>query len=318
MAELRPSKFMNNILSESKHRTRYVGLLKNFTPDAQVSYQRILISLGVVTVIAIWFFFSLRGGLNRIGYVLPPLVVILVALLVLLLLYIISSRNKSMLSSVGDYLIFQIAEHSRRRQALNARSHTIGIDKVTAENPDGSGMGLIHFDDGDVGVMYDIEGQLSLSVLPSVVAATTDARVRYLTTRMPTTTEHMVTSVKRSDVRSKLDYYRKVYDRARVDGDEYAAGLADLIFRYTDNTSDQENQVFQSLIIRDIDMGSLQKARQYFENGVTGGALAYAAVLSRNDIIDRLKSTTMLSRGGEKELKENIEVTDLSDIQEKA
>lgn len=111
----RSYKFMTNILSEAKHRTRYVKLLKDITPDAQVSYQRILVALGLLTAVFMFFFFSLRSSSGKLGYVIAPIALISVGLLVLIVIYIISSREKSMLSSVVDYITFQFTENSRRK-----------------------------------------------------------------------------------------------------------------------------------------------------------------------------------------------------------
>ena len=304
----RSYKFMTNILSEAKHRTRYVKLLKDITPDAQVSYQRILIALGLLTAVTMFFFFSLRNSSGKLGYVIAPIALISVGLLLLIVIYIISSREKSMLSSVVDYITFQFTENSRRKVSKNASVKNIGISHVNSTNEDGSGRGIIHFTNGDVGNIYSIEGQLSLSVLPSVVNATADARTRYFATRMPTTTEYMLTAVKRSDVESKLENLSTIYNNAEVNNDEFSSGLSDIIYGYVEKeVGEKENQVFQSLIIREIDHASLQKACRYFEDAVSSGMYAYAEPLTARQAVDRLKSVSMLSTQGARKLIDSIE-----------
>lgn len=303
----RSYKFMTNILSESKHRTRYVKLLKDITPDAQVSYQRILIALGLVTAVFMFFFFSLRNSTGKLGYVIAPIGLITAGLLILIVIYIISSRQKSMLSSVFDYITFQFAENSRRKVSKNASVKNLGISHITSTNEDGSGRGIIHFTNGDVGNLYSIEGQLSLSVLPSVVNATADARTRYFTTRMPTTTEYMLTAVKRSDVESKLENLSTIYNNAEVNNDKFSSGLSDVIYGYVEKeVGEKENQVFQSLLIREIDPASLQKACRYFEDAVSGGMYAYAEPLTARRAIGRLKSVSMLSTQSARKLIDSI------------
>lgn len=307
MAQPRSYKFMTNILSEAKHRTRYVSLLKDLTPDAQVSYQRIFLSLGMIVALVGFFLFSLNHADDKLGYVMWPLVTITAGFAVLIVLFIISSRSKSMLTSVWDFMYFQIYERSRRRTARNSRMSGVGIDRVDAERPDGGGVAKIRFTNGDVGVMYDVEGQLSLSVLPSVVNATADARVRYFATRMPTTTEHLITSVKRADVTKKLNYLRRVNENAKAEKDQFSESMSSMIYGYVDTQlGENENQLFQSLIIRETDEASLDKARRYFHDAVNSGIYAFVTPLEREDVIYRLRSTTMLSDEAVRELNENI------------
>lgn len=294
----RPAKFMANILSESKHRTRYVKALKDITPDAQVSYQRIMVGLGVLTLIVVTAVWLITRDAQKIGYVVWPLLFITIGCVVLTVLYIINSRDKSMLASVMDYILFQAGERTRRKATKFRRARTIGISEVDSTPTDTGSYGLIRFRNGDVGVMYDVEGQLSLSVLPAVVDTVAAYRHQYYVARPVTTTEHLFTAVKQADVESKLEYLGGVYEHARDTGDAFSATMANYLYNYVDLRLSKQTQIFQSIIVRDIDEDSLIKARQQFESKAGQGMYAEVTLLNRVDIVRRLRPLTMLSDKG--------------------
>lgn len=288
-------KFMTNILEESKHKTRYVKLLKNITIDAQVSFERLFIAIGlavIVTVVLIWTLTNLGGRFSYMGL---PLMLISLAILVLLVVYIISSRRKSMLTSVMDMLLFQIGERTRKIASPKKTVRTVGISDVED--------GMIRFRNGDVGFMYRVEGNMSRSVLPAIANATARVRHQYFISRPETTQEQLITSVQRADVRAKKRYLRDAYFKAKNSNDpdrawrmQYCTMQYNLI---KDNMEKNDTQLFQVLLIRDKDEKGLDKAIRAFEAAASNGMLASAQLItSTSEIARRLRGLTVLSHDG--------------------
>lgn len=287
-------RFMTNIIAESKHRTRYVKGLKKFTIDAQVSYQRIVVALGLgVTILAVGLYQLTHMG-GKLKYCAAPVIAGMIALFILLVVYLISSRNKSMLSSVTDMINFQFIENMRRRTNNTLSINSVGIKSCSN--------GLIRFDNGDVGIMYDVEGQISFSVLPAVAESTARERHRYYIARPDTVQEMLFTSIQRADVRSKLDNMKTIYMDAKESDKPYTEWIehmSSLIYNYIDEQMGSETQLFQSLILRDVDVESLKKSRQIFEGSCMNGM--YAAVMpvtSSAEIARRLRALTLISNTG--------------------
>ena len=288
-------KFTTNILAKSRHRTRDVRQLKNITPDTQVSYSRIFISIGLVVLLvtSIGATFSAMGA--RASYMALPVLIIGLMGIVLIVLFILPSRQKSLLSSVMELFIFWIGERSRRSLAPNAAFQNVGIDEVKN--------GVIYFSNGDTGLMYDVEGQISFSVLPVVANATADQRRQYLIARADTTKEMLLTSVRRTDVRSKLDNLKGIYKKAQSNPEpwtDWVQDYATTCYNYIEsNMGAHETQIFQVLILRETTVTNLDRARETFENACYNGMYAHVqAVVDDGEIAHRLRAMTMLSDKG--------------------
>lgn len=295
MADDKRYKFMTNIVAEARDRTRYVKFLKNFTIDAQVSFVRLVTAMGLATLVIVVTAFILTHVGAKFKYIAVPTLIAGICALILVVIYTISSRQRSMLSSVFDLLLFLMGERTRRATAENKSIGTVGVSH--SEN------GVIYFDNGDVGLMYDVEGQISFSMLPAVAAETANRRHQYYVARPATTQEIMTTSVQRADVRSKLDHYRNIYMTAEDSDAEYAPWvkhMSQLLYNYVDdNMGQNETQLFQTLIIRDVGISELKKARQAFEQSSLQGMYAsITPITDSGEIARRLRSITMLSNQG--------------------
>ena len=292
-------KFMTNIVAEARDRTRYVKFLKNFTIDAQVSFVRLVSAMGIATLVVVGTAFILTRVGAKFPYVAAPTIIAGVCALILVVIYTISSRQRSMLSSVFDLLLFLMGERTRRATADNKSIGTVGVSH--------SKDGVIYFDNGDVGLMYDVEGQISFSMLPAVAEETANRRHQYYVARAETTQEIMMTSVQRADVRSKLDHYRSIYMAADESGTDYAPWIkhmSQLLYNYVDdNMGQNETQIFQTLILRDVGISELKKARQAFEQSALQGMYASITPISDSgEIARRLRNLTMLSNQGLSEI----------------
>lgn len=286
---------MTNIIAESRHRTRFVKMIKKFTIDAQVSYQRIVYSLGFLTLLIAVTAFLLRSNSQKLTYVGIPIFLTALCFLVIIIMYVLSSRNKSLLSSVYDMVRDQLRERARRAASPRKTLRSVGVSGVTD--------GVIEFDNGDYGLMFDVEGQISFSVLPAVAKGTAAERHRYLIARPNTTQEMLITSVRKADVRSKLDALRSIYFEAKEgkhDYDPWREHMVSVLYNYIDTEMGQkETQTFQSLIIRDVGLEALKKARQIFESSCANGMYSSVTpVTSESEIARRMRAMTMLSNKG--------------------
>lgn len=296
--EPRDYKFMTNIIQHPRHRTRYVKGLKDFTIDAQVSYQRLFTALGIATLVVVAAVTMLRSNGDRLGYVAAPIILASLSVLVILVIYIMSSRNKSLLTSVMDLILFRFSEKARRSSSDRKTLSTLGID--SCEN------GIMRFDNGDVGIMYDVEGMISRSVLPAVASNTAEERRRYFVSRSPAVQEMLITSVRKADVRSNMSHMLDINKEATEaidNGDEsrqWDEYMSKVIYEYIgDNMAANDIQTFQSILIRDISPTELKKTRQRFEDSCRSGMYASATpVTDTGEIARRLGGIATMSADG--------------------
>lgn len=311
-------KFMTNILAPANTRTRYVGLLKGITPDAQVSFSRIIIALAGLMVIAVTTIVILSNAEKKLPYIAIPTIIGAVMTLILLVVYVLSSRNKSMLSSVFELGQSFAVDRARMSNSKNGEIKSVGIS--SCEN------GVLYFDNGDVGLMFAVEGQMSFGMIPAIAHDTASRRQQYYTSRQPTTQEILITSVQRADVRPKLNSCRETYLSAKNSDDprqEWVAHMSNTMYRYIDdNMAQNDTQLFQTLILREGDIQALKKARELLYSSTREGIYANLTPVSDpGEIARRLSPMTLLSIQGlsditgedeEKNVLMNLTETDMS------
>ncbi|WP_156801801.1 hypothetical protein [Corynebacterium mastitidis] len=286
-------RFMTNILTPAHDRSKYVKTLEKvkFIPDPRIPYLRLFVAMGMVMVIILLYYALFKKSADMIGYVIAPIIISAVCVLALLLIYILPSRSRSMISSVWEMLFFHLMERSRRA-SLKGRFTTFGIKKIKS--------GVIFFDNGDFGVMYDVEGQQSRTMLPAVAEGTAQVRLYYLRGRSATSQDTLITSVMRADVESKLNALQEIYDREKDNESELSAWrsyMSEILFNDIDeNIGQRQSQIFQTLIIRDSSIEGLKKTRNSFVTACANGTYASAVPLTDNGkIIRRLSGAAMLS-----------------------
>lgn len=284
---------MTNIFTEAKHRTKYIKALEKITLDGQISYQRLIISLGLAVALVIIYIAVLIGDGQRIKYIFIPATLMLIALMILLANYMISSRNKSMLESTFTLITHKLAEKLRRKTKRSGDTGSLGIRDVRS--------GVLFFDNGDTGLVYQIEGHLSLSVLPAVAKAAADAKSRYLVSRYETVNELLVTSIKEVSAKSQLANLRQyaLRDHQTPEG-LWSQYMATMIYQYVDqNIANKEYTISQILILRDENIDSLKKSKQIFESAVANGLYASATlVVNKSEITELLAPLALLSKRG--------------------
>lgn len=286
-------KFMTNILKGPSQQTRYMKSLEKITMDAQVSFHRLFISTFIIAVAFMLYVSKAALAGPKTLYVIVWATFVLIGVFILLVNFLLSARNRSMLSTSIILLMTPILESIRRKAKRTGDLKSIGIKNFKD--------GVITFTNGDVGVIYKIDGQLSLSTLPSVADAVADERARYLISRTATSQEQMLVSVKEVDTRSQIRNLKRYFDHQSGDNlrDAWTQYMADLTGEYIHKYINYEFTIAEHVIVRDIDIESLKKSVQKFEDAARAGVYAkIERITSRKELVYAVGSLAMLSKGG--------------------
>ena len=286
-----------NILAESKHRTMEIEPLKKITMDGMISTQRLLfgtfIYLGLMIILIVY----LLGDGARAKYVWLPLLTLGISITVIMANYLISSRDKSMLSSVAILLSDRIFENMRRKSKRKGDLKSIGIEKFDDKT------GLVVFRDGRIGKVYEVEGTLSRSTLPVVANQTAIVKAQYLIARSATSYEKLILSIKQVNLREQLAKLEEYNQQANTGSmsDEWRRYMIQLMYNYIKNDLDgQETTVTQVLILSDFDKQSFENTEFEFMSAVDPGMYSRArAITNRKELVEKLAPIAMLSKGGE-------------------
>lgn len=286
-----------NILAESKHRTMEIEPLKKITMDGMISTQRLLfgtfIYLGLMIILIVY----LLGDGARAKYVWLPLLTLGISITVIMANYLISSRDKSMLSSVAILLSDRIFENMRRKSKRKGDLKSIGIEKFDDKT------GLVVFRDGRIGKVYEVEGTLSRSTLPVVANQTAIVKAQYLIARSATSYEKLILSIKQVNLREQLAKLEEYNQQANTGSmsDEWRRYMIQLMYNYIKNDLDgQETTVTQVLVLSDFDKQSFENTEFEFMSAVDQGMYSRArAITSRKELVEKLAPIAMLSKGGE-------------------
>lgn len=284
---------MTNVIQGAMHQTRYMKSLEKITMDAQVSYQRLFIALGTGTVgIILWLMWGLGSG-GKTKYIAIPATIMLISFLTLIINFMISSRTKSMLMTAGRLALAPYMERIRVKSKSLGNLKTVGIKQFKK--------GYIKFTNGDVGLMYKIDGQLSIATLPGTADAIANARAQYLVARTPDSQEQMIVSIKPMDTSSQLDNLQNYFNMETGDEmrDLWSKYMSLQIGNHIKNYISNEFTIAEAVIIREKDIPTLRKLKNIFEQSANSGLYAnYKHVIDRDEFIDVLAPLTMLSKKG--------------------
>ena len=290
-------KFMVNIILQAKHRTKYMKSLEKITPDPSVPFDRLLISIGlIITVLIVYTGIIFSTNTIRTKYVGIPATLIVISLVVCLLQFLISSRDKPMIVSSSLLILTSVAEKFRRKGGRRSDVKSIGIKSVDR--------GVIKFTNGDVGLMYLVDGYLSPSVLPAVADQVAEARQQYFIARSPSSLEMMITSVKEVDVHQQVDTYTDLMNRATGDQQTkmWKRYMLDIQRRYVGSAlANSEYAIAQTYIIRETNMQRLHRAKVLFEQSCMNGLMSsFIQLTRRSQIVEYLGPLALLSKKGMK------------------
>ena len=293
-ASMRRYKFMTNILVRAQDKETYVKLLKKVTKDALVPTNRIIFSGTIVLatlVFTLWLTFS---DIDRLLYVALPCILLVIGSIWLSYYLMISSRKKSMLSSVMTLLLMRMSEKIRLRSTKYGELQTLGIKSFKK--------GYLLFEDGDYGVCYAFAGQLGKSTLPEVANQVHQIRFDYLVSRSDTSHETTFTSIKQLNVDKQVEYYKMIYDINSGDSiiNMWNRYMSKMIKEEVENKiAKNEVSIYQYLILREPNAKDLTKSMQLLDLAASDGMYAsLRRVETAKELIDSIGAVSLISRKG--------------------
>ena len=293
-ASMRRYKFMTNILVRAQDKETYVKLLKKVTKDALVPTNRIIFSGAIVLatlVFTLWLTFS---DIDRLLYVALPCILLVIGSIWLSYYLMISSRKKSMLSSVMTLLLMRMSEKIRLRSTKYGELQTLGIKSFKK--------GYLLFEDGDYGVCYAFAGQLGKSTLPEVANQVHQIRFDYLVSRSDTSHETTFTSIKQLNVDKQVEYYKMIYDINSGDSiiNMWNRYMSKMIKEEVENKiAKNEVSIYQYLILREPNAKDLTKSMQLLDLAASDGMYAsLRRVETAKELIDSIGAVSLISMKG--------------------
>ena len=293
-ASMRRYKFMTNILVRAQDKETYVKLLKKVTKDALVPTNRIIFSGAIVLatlVFTLWLTFS---DIDRLLYVALPCILLVIGSIWISYYLMISSRKKSMLSSVMTLLLMKVSEKIRLGSTKYGELQTLGIKSFKK--------GHLLFEDGDYGVCYAFAGQLGKSTLPEVANQVHQIRFDYLVSRSDTSHETTFTSIKQLNVDKQVEYYKMIYDINSGDSivNMWNRYMSKMIKEEVENKiAKNEVSIYQYLILREPNAKDLTKSMQLLDLAASDGMYAsLRRVETAKELIDSIGAVSLISRKG--------------------
>jgi hypothetical protein len=293
-ASMRRYKFMTNILVRAQDKETYVKLLKKVTKDALVPTNRIIFSGAIVLatlVFTLWLTFS---DIDRLFYVALPCILLVIGSIWISYYLMISSRKKSMLSSVMTLLLMKVSEKIRLGSTKYGELQTLGIKSFKK--------GYLLFEDGDYGVCYAFAGQLGKSTLPEVANQVHQIRFDYLVSRSDTSHETTFTSIKQLNVDKQVEYYKMIYDINSGDSivNMWNRYMSKMIKEEVENKiAKNEVSIYQYLILREPNAKDLTKSMQLLDLAASDGMYAsLRKVETAKELIDSIGAVSLISRKG--------------------
>lgn len=293
-ASMRRYKFMTNILVRAQDKETYVKLLKKVTKDALVPTNRIIFSGAIVLatlVFTLWLTFS---DIDRLLYVAMPCILLVIGSIWISYYLMISSRKKSMLSSVMTLLLMRVSEKIRLGSTKYGELQTLGIKSFKK--------GYLLFEDGDYGVCYAFAGQLGKSTLPEVANQVHQIRFDYLVSRSDTSHETTFTSIKQLNVDKQVEYYKMIYDINSGDSivNMWNRYMSKMIKEEVENKiAKNEVSIYQYLILREPNAKDLTKSMQLLDLAASDGMYAsLRRVETAKELIDSIGAVSLISRKG--------------------
>lgn len=293
-ASMRRYKFMTNILVRAQDKETYVKILKKVTKDALVPTNRIIFSGAIVLatlVFTLWLTFS---DIDRLLYVALPCILLVIGSIWISYYLMISSRKKSMLSSVMTLLLMKVSEKIRLGSTKYGELQTLGIKSFKK--------GYLLFEDGDYGVCYAFAGQLAKSTLPEVANQVHQIRFDYLVSRSDTSHETTFTSIKQLNVDKQVEYYKMIYDINSGDSivNMWNRYMSKMIKEEVENKiAKNEVSIYQYLILREPNAKDLTKSMQLLDLAASDGMYAsLRKVETAKELIDSIGAVSLISKKG--------------------
>lgn len=289
-------KFMINIYTPAMHTTRYYKALESITKDANVPTLRVVIALGLFAAAVITWGWLVFSDTSKILYTILPGIIGIAGSFIMIMLYLIPSRDKSMLSATGIYLMSRISETARRKQKRRGAFKSFGIRSFKNK--------VLFLEDGRYGIPIFVEGQRSNSVIPQVAMATAEARRSYYIARPETTEEILFTSIQEVNVETQLNNLMDYYEKAdgNTDADAYRRFMANIYYNQIDKEmAGREYGVKQMVVLMDYDRTNLQNAYMRIRQAAANGLYtSFERIEEPEPLVNYLSNMLLLSKKGAK------------------
>lgn len=284
-------KWFVSALQPSWARGLYLKLLEPITPNARVPFVRIMVALLVAAMALVGALRFLFEDTYRAQFVAVPTILMIIGVFLMVLVFMLSTHDGSMLIATARLNLSKLDERRRTKKSLKIKS--LGLQKIEPMT------GIITFNNGDVGAVYAVKGQLSLSTLPDSADFISDRRAAYEIARTATGQEMRITSVEPNPMKLQLADLEKIKKLATQQNDVWRARMAEAQMNYIDGLLEHGNQLtmLQTVIIRDIDMEQLKRSCLNFERSANSGMYETCHLIQdKEEIINRLAGLCMMER----------------------
>lgn len=276
-------KFMTSALIPSQETVTYVEKLEPVSSDPRVSFKRILISIFVLGLTGIGLAKFISADLGKVPYVIVPTIIFALCILILTVLYMLPERDFSSKLGVSlNLLVSKFVELGRKKSQFKLTSPKYKIDNN----------GMITFDNGKVGFLFKIVGQLNNTTLTAYVEQLSEIRKGYLIEREATVEEMMITKIETLDYKDNLTHLKETYQA--LDDNWSKAYFAQQYNFINSQMANKEIGFKQYLLITDLTEERLKQATRVLLNSAGEGLYEEITQLADKDLIKSVVYSPLL------------------------
>lgn len=231
--------------------------------------------IGVVIAILIIFLAAnyLTKDTKRAEFMALPILIITGGALLLLWLYTFVDESGRSLLYLATTIITSYFEQIKRKHGKLRINRRTGVNTVDVD-------GLLHFDNGDVGYVFLVDGSTSLTAFPKEVKRQELICRQYQSGRRRTTTEIHITSSQLQDASEQLKHLSDQFSSTNNDS---AKALLNQQYQFINKSINGiKSTIVQYLLIRDTDMQGLSNSFERLKRFENQG-LYYSLIQLKRD-----------------------------------
>lgn len=262
------TKFMTNIFRSPNQRTTQIKFLKTFKVDEAVQFNRLIVGLFAILVIAVSSLLFLMKDTSRLIYVLFPVLIIDASLLYILVIYLVNLHGKSLLFvSLKNFIDKFIFKKNHFFQKID-----FGINKISDN--------MLVLDNGKVCVSYHVRGILSESSIESTFYLAAKAKDMLLRSLPMNTLYTVIISLKEDTFSTQID---NVLDSGS--NSELAQTINALQYDSLINLrKSKDTRIDQTVLITAENQHDLQSAMRQFGYAVQEGLFSEVFIMSHDEL----------------------------------
>lgn len=262
------TKFMTNIFRSPNQRTTQIKFLKTFKVDEAVQFNRLIVGLFAILVIAVSSLLFLMKDTSRLIYVLFPVLIIDASLLYTLVIYLVNLHGKSLLFvSLKNFIDKFIFKKNHFFQKID-----FGINKISDN--------MLVLDNGKVCVSYHVRGILSESSIESTFYLAAKAKDMLLRSLPMNTLYTVIISLKEDTFSTQID---NVLDSGS--NSELAQTINALQYDSLINLrKSKDTRIDQTVLITAENQHDLQSAMRQFGYAVQEGLFSEVFIMSHDEL----------------------------------